>query len=240
MGVYMYSKIFVRVRIKMLVWFLVLFILGLSSGCYYKKAAVPEEEPPVYRIRKVVVVGFQAAMSKGVKPDVIRDPLSGGIYMAAPVSSDVVLRMNEILFENLVESKIYQLVSPDQAMGVYSRLVDSDQNMGMNTIKILQEVGKTFGCDAVLAGHIYRWEERQGTAIGVHRPASVAFDLHLIRPNDGAIIWRTRFDKTQKSLSENLLDAETFFQSGGRWLTAEKLAVLGVNKVLKDMPGGEK
>jgi hypothetical protein len=238
MGVYMYSKIFVRV--KLLLWFSALFILGLSLGCYHKKAAVPEEKRPVYKVRKVVVVGFQAAMSKGAKPEVIRDPLSGGIYMAAPVSSDVILRMNEILFENLVDSKIYQLVSPDQAMGVYSRLVDSDLNMGMDTIRVLQEVGKTFGCDAVLAGHIYRWEERQGTAIGVHSPASVAFNLNLIRPNDGAIIWRTRFDKTQKSLSENLLDAETFFQSGGRWLTAEKLAILGLNKVLKGMPGGEK
>jgi len=152
------SKIFIK--IKMLLWLLAMVSLGLSSGCYSKKAAVPEEEPPVYRIRKVVVVGFQAAMSKGVKPDVIRDPLSGGIYMAAPVSRDAVLRMNEVLFDSLVDSKIYQLVSPDQAMGVYSRLVDSDPNMGMNTIKILQEVGKTFGCDAVLAGHIYRWEER--------------------------------------------------------------------------------
>jgi hypothetical protein len=112
--------------------------------------------------------------------------------------------------------------------------------MGADTIRILQKVGKAFGCDAVLAGHIYRWQEREGTAIGVNRPASVAFDLHLVRPNDGAIIWRTRFDKTQRSLSENLLDAETFFQSGGRWLTAENLAILGLNKVLKGMPGGKK
>lgn len=234
----MYSKRFVKG--EMLLGLFALVSLGLCSGCYSKKAAVPEKEPPVYTIRKVVAVGFQAAMSKGSKPDVIRDPLSGGIYSAAPVSADVVLRMNEILFDNLVASEMYQLVSPDQAMGVYSRLVDSDPDMGMDTIRILQKVGKTFGCDAVLAGHIYRWQEREGTAIGVNRPASVAFDLHLVRPHDGAIIWRTRFDKTQRSLTENLLDAETFFQSGGRWLTAEKLAILGLNKVLKDLPGGKK
>ncbi|MBW1702293.1 MAG: hypothetical protein JRJ50_09250 [Deltaproteobacteria bacterium] len=206
----MCDKIFVRV--KMLLWLLALVSLGLSSGCYYQKAPVPEEKPPVFSVRKVVVVGFRAAMSHGEKSDVIRDPLSGGIYMAAPVSRDVVQRMSEVLFDNLVASKKYQLVSPGQAMGVHSRLVDSDQNMGMDTIRILQEVGKTFGCD----------------------------DLHLIRPTDGAILWRTRFDKTQRSLSENLLDAGTFFQSGGRWLTAEKLAILGLKKVLKDMPGGKK
>ncbi len=234
----MYLKIFFR--FNMLLGLLVLVGFGSCPGCYSKRAAVPEEKPPVYRIDKVVVVGFQAAMSEGAKAGVIRDPLSGGIYMAAPVSSDAVLKMNEILFDNLVDSKMYQLVSPGQATGVYSRLVDSDPNMGVDTIRILQKVGKTFGCDAVLAGHIYRWQEREGTAIGVNRPASVAFDLHLVRPKDGAIIWRTRFDKTQRSLSENLLDAETFFQSGGRWLTAEKLAILGLNKMLKDMPGGKK
>ena len=234
----MCDKIFVRSQLFL--WLLVVVSLVLSSGCYYKKAHVPEEKPPVFSVRKVVVVGFRAAMSHGEKSDVIRDPLSGGIYMAAPVSRDVVQRMSEILFDDLVASKRYQLVSPGQAMGVHSRLVDSDQNMGMDTIRILQEVGKTFGCDAVLAGHIYRWQEREGTAIGVYRPASVAFDLHLIRPTDGAILWRTRFDKTQRSLSENLLDAGTFFQSGGRWLTAEKLAILGLKKVLQDMPGGKK
>jgi len=168
---------------------------------------------------------------------VIRDPLSGGIYSASPVAKDVIVGMNEILFENLIDKDIYELVSPGQATGVYSRLVDSDQDMGTDIIKILQEVGKSFGCDAVLAGHIYRWRERKGTAIGVSRPASVAFDLHLIRPHDGAIIWRARFDKTQRSLTENLLDAGTFFESGGRWLTAEKLAVLGLEKALKEMPG---
>jgi len=234
----MFSMIFFRV--KVLLWVLTLILLGLGSGCHYKKAGVTEEEKPVYRIRMVVVAGFRAAMSEGSESEVIRDPLSGGIFMAAPVSNDVVLSMNEILFENLVDSKRYELVSPDQAMGEYSRLVDSDPDMGVDTVKILQEVGKAFGSDAVLAGHIYRWQEREGTAIGVNRPASVAFDLHLIRPRDGAIIWRARFDKTQQSLSENLLDAETFFQSGGRWLTAEKLAILGLNKVLKNMPGGEK
>jgi len=225
---------------KRLFGLLMLLSLVLSFGCTHKKAAVPEEEPIVYRINKVVVVGFQAAISRGDQSDVIRDPLSGGIYSASPVARDVIVRMNEILFENLIAEDVYELVSPGQATGVYSRLVDSDRDMGTNIIKILQEVGKTFGCDAVLAGHIYRWREREGSAIGVSRPASVAFDLHLIRPHDGAIIWRARFDKTQRSLTENLLDAGTFFESGGRWLTAEKLAVLGLEKALKDMPGPKK
>ncbi|MCP4669484.1 MAG: hypothetical protein GY849_24385, partial [Deltaproteobacteria bacterium] len=49
-----------------------------------------------------------------------------------------------------------------------------------------------------------------------------------------------KFDKTQRSLSENLFDAKTFVQGKGRWMTAGELAVLGLRNVLANMPGGHK
>ena len=93
--------------------------------------------------------------------------------------------------------------------------------------------------DAVLVGYIYRWREREGTDYGVTRAASVSLDLHLIRPSNGAILWKGKFDKTQQSLSENLFDLGTFTESGGKWLTVDKLAAIGFDKMLKDMPSGE-
>ena len=68
----------------------------------------------------------------------------------------------------------------------------------------------------------------------------MAFDLHLISPSDGVIFWRGRYDKTQQSLSENLFDAATFFRGGGRWMKAEDLAMIGLKKILADMPGARK
>jgi hypothetical protein len=102
---------------------------------------------------------------------------------------------------------------------------------------MIQEVGKTFGADAVLIGQVYRWRDRIGADFGVESPASVAFDLSLVRPSDGAILWRGNYDKTQRSLFENLFDYKTFVKSKGLWLTAEKLAQLGLDKLLEDMPG---
>ncbi len=84
----------------------------------------------------------------------------------------------------------------------------------------------------MLIGHLYRYREREGTDFAINRPASVAFDLYLIRPDDGAVLWKGRFDKTQKSLSENLLDIDTFLRGQGRWMTAERLAELGLEDVL--------
>jgi len=146
--------------------------------------------------------------------------------------------MTDRLFYRLVADERIELVAPGQAEGVYSSIVVSDANVGMGAVGILQEVGKTFGADAVLAGYVYRWREREGTDYAVDRPASVAFDLHLVRPMDGAVLWRSKFDKTQRSLSENVLDFETFVQGGGRWMTVEKLALLGLQKLLEEMPVG--
>ncbi len=227
-------------RHQQLLWLLALAFLLLSLGCYGQRASVPDEKSPVTGITKIAVIGFRPAVTQGKKPDAVREPFSGKLIMASPVSPDVAEKLSDILFDRLVDEKKYELISPDQAMGVLSRIVDSDQNVGMDTVKIFQEVGKAFGCDAVLAGLIYRWREREGTAIGVNRAASVAFDLRLVRPSDGAILWRAKFDKTQRSLTENLFEAGTFFQGGGVWMTAEKLGMIGLNKILAEMPGGIK
>jgi hypothetical protein len=218
---------------------LMIIVLGLllDSGCQRQRRAATDREAVIPGIHKVVVVGFRASMSEGESADKVRDPDSGTIIIREPVSPAVVDRMTGILFDQLVAQKKYEFVSPGQAKGVYSDIVRSDKTVGVDYIRVLQEVGKAFKADAALGGHLYRWHEREGSAAGVSRPASVAFDLQFVRPSDGAVLWRGKFDKTQRSLSENLFDAKTFFQGKGRWMTAEELAGLGLRRLLMEMPG---
>ncbi len=213
------------------------FLMGMA-GChpgYLKKTG---ESPPAPVIHKVVVVGFGAVRTAAEKPGVVRGPISGSVYAGGPVPGVAARIMTDALFDRMVESKKYQLISPGQAKGVSSSILDSDECLGVGTVRLLQKIGKAFGADAVLAGHIYRWQERAGTDYAVNRPASVAFDLHMIRPEDGRILWKGKFDKTQRSLSENLLDWAIFRQGRGRWMTVEELALYGLGKMLKEMPGG--
>lgn len=222
--------------------FLLLLVAGsllITGGCHRKKASPSDREAALPGVNKVVIVGFRAAMSEGDKPYEVRDPSSGTIIIAAPVSSGVVRKMTDNLFERMKADKKYELVSPGQAKGVFSSIVSSDKEVGMEYLRVLQKVGKTFRADAALGGTIYRWREREGSAAGVNRPASVAFDLQLVRPADGVVLWRDKFDKTQRSLSENLFDAGTFVQGRGRWMTAGELALLGLRKMLAGMPGGQ-
>jgi hypothetical protein len=88
-----------------------------------------------------------------------------------------------------------------------------------------------------VVGHLYRFRERIGESYSVEQPASVAFEVHLIRVEDGELVWRGAFDRTQGSLMENLLQISYFFREKGRWVTAEELAAEGVKEILKSFPG---
>jgi hypothetical protein len=91
--------------------------------------------------------------------------------------------------------------------------------------------------DAVLTGVITRYDDRQGNAVLVDQPASVAYEAYLISARDGEILWRARFDETQRPLFDNLLLAGRFFKGGGVWQTNDTLARIGLERVVKTLPG---
>ncbi len=224
-------------RLLGLLCLLVIFGLVLALGCQ-PKTSTTSAIPRSFNLEKVVAVGFLRALSPTDEPGAFKNPLSWSIVSAEPVPGDIIPMMSDILFEKLAAEKNYELVSRKQAIGVYSSIVASDQNVGMPAIKVIQELGKTFDADAVLAGYIYRWRERKGGDFGVESPASVSFDLHLIRPVDGAILWKSKFDKTQQSLSENLLDMGTFLKGRGKWMKVEDLDMIGLKHIVEQMPSG--
>ncbi len=213
-------------------------LILLNTGCHPQRALVSEKKPSQLTVRKMVVVGFRPVKSPGDEPGMIRGPLSGTIFMAEPVPLDVVKKMTGKLFDRLLKNKSYDLISPGQAKGVFSSLVSSD--MALGEIEIFQKIGKAFSSDAVLIGYIYRWREREGGDYAIDRPASVAFDLYLIRSDNGAVLWKGRFNKTQQSIAGNIFEMDTFLKSKGKWLTAETLMELGLANLLERFPKGAK
>ncbi|MBN1106419.1 MAG: hypothetical protein JXL84_23645 [Deltaproteobacteria bacterium] len=210
----------------------------LLTRCELFRTVVPEQATLQPDVRTIVVMGFFPALSPGDEPGVIRGPLSGAVHMAYPVLPEVIERMTDTLFSRMVEDKRYELVSPGQARGVLASLLSSDTTLEES--QILIRIGNAFSSDGVLTGYIYRWLEREGTDYAVHRPASVAFDLYLVRTTDGAVLWKGSFDKSQQSLTENLLDFETFVKAKGKWLTADLLAEVGLVSLMGRFPGGQR
>ena len=98
-----------------------------------------------------------------------------------------------------------------------------------------RKLGEMVYADAVISGRVRRYQERVGEEWGAKRPASVAFVLELWDVKRGDLIWSGQFDESQRPLSENIFALGEFTQRGGRWLTAEELALEGVKKAVNQL-----
>ena len=96
--------------------------------------------------------------------------------------------------------------------------------------------GAKMGADGVLVGHLYRFDQRVGGPMTAKKPASVAFDVAMVRVADGIVVWKNSFDETQRSLTENIFNIEQFVQGGLRWFTAEEFATYGMKVLMAGFP----
>ncbi len=224
-------------RRGILQWLGCILLGAILFACQSGRTIGPVESAEISALKRVVVIGFSPAMGRHELPDIVRSPVTGSAFMAQPVPLEVTTSLTEKLYENLLAKKRWTIIPPGQARGVFGSILGSDKKMGMGMVEVIKEVGNTFAAEAVLGGSVYRWRERRGSDYAVDFPASVAFDLWLVRSSDGVVLWKGSYDKTQQSLMENLLDYSTFAESQGKWLTAEKLAMIGLKKLFDEMPG---
>lgn len=204
-----------------------LFIaLSFLSGtaCQHIHAGNQGLESAAYDIKKIVVIGFKPAISQG--DEVYDDPAETALIENA-------YYMTSSLFEAMSGYEGYELISPDMAREARSRIAASEPGLG--DAEIAGRIAGELNADAALTGSLYRWREREGSDYAIKSPSSVFFDLCLFNPDDGSVLWKGRFNKTQRSLNENLLDIRTFIKGKGKWMTAQGLAELGLKDLVDDM-----
>ena len=193
---------------------------------------VKENIPPPFGIKKILIFPFKD-MSAVYGGNVnTRCQLCGNIFMTGKVAEGADRMLTEQLFVFLKDRKDIKLIPTSQAQGVLSDLLSGNKN-SLSERNLLIETGRVLDADAIMAGYIYRFRERIGTKYSVDLPASVAFDIHLIRIADGRLLWSRHFDETQRSLSENLFQLGTFLKRKARWITAQEMAVSGMENILK-------
>jgi hypothetical protein len=145
--------------------------------------------------------------------------------------------MTRLLYEKMENLGTFTIFPLERVEGVLSRsdLKQFFEKPGSAAVLL----GRELDADFVFVGYLFRFEQRVGSSMGVEKPASVGFDLHLVRVRDGKIAWTGKFDETQKPLSDNLLKIGTFFRRGAKWLTAEELASAGMEETLAALPGAK-
>jgi hypothetical protein len=95
------------------------------------------------------------------------------------------------------------------------------------------EMAARLGADAAVTATIARYRERVGSAFGVAEPASVSFQVLLVRAGQKHAVWRADFTQTQEPLTYNLWGFWKVQRGGLRWLTADDLARIGVDEAVK-------
>jgi hypothetical protein len=224
-----------RIR-KIIYSLLILCLIQSILGCYYRRdEGGPAPEGKIV-FDRIAVIPFQQIIPEDLDRGVVRCPLCGTIFSAAKVAGSPEMVIEGRFLEYLKESKTkLSIIAGERVAGAYRRI--SAASLKSPLRQAMSDVGNELGAEGIVVGYLYRFRERKGESFAVEQPASVAFEVHLIRVEDGALVWRGAFDRTQGSLMENLLQVASFFREKGRWVTAEELAAVGMKEVLKSFPG---
>ena len=106
----------------------------------------------------------------------------------------------------------------------------------LSDLQRAKQIGKRLNTSTVLLGTVTTFVEREGSALGIQRPASVGFTVQLIHAEDGHLLWKAGYHETQKSLMEDISAYRLFFRRGSRWLTAAELSEDGVERLMAVSP----
>lgn len=209
--------------------FLVIFLTLSITAQAVEKNAEGVKSP-----MRMAVISFQPLIPEKGQGNTVICPLCGTGY-----SSGIILRGSEKIVEEAFVDKLHELkeieLTPsDKVQSVYKKI--ASESLKEPLLNIFKKVGSELGADVLAVGYVYRYTEREGYSYSAKHPASVFFEIHLIKTIDGSTIWRGFFDKTQKSLMEDVFQISSFFKGGGKWMTARQLTEQGMNKIFETFP----
>ena len=221
--------------LKIIILCAVLIMLLLIVGCQ-SKVVSPEKTAESYHFKRVAVIPFQNMSEKYGEKVTVRGEISGRIYTTDIIEEGADYLLTGHMTTFIRGRKSLELIPVSQAEGAFSDVLSKEGGKELSELEMIVQVGRKLGADAVVVGKIYRFIDRDGTAYSVKSSASVAFDVFLIRIEDGRAVWSGRVDEKQQSLTENLFNIGSFMKRGGRWVTAEEMATDGLNDLLKTFP----
>lgn len=222
---------------------------GLGVGCSGSKVAT-KAAPDLsrYHIRSLALVPFTSIMtpqSPGhddlfipAPESIRRSDISMGVPLEGqPLAPKTMLvpgyaaeRVTDLFWTRLRNWKGIQVISPAEA----ARASSDDADLArLGSEKAAVAIAKRLKADAALIGLVSMYQERVGSRLGAHPPATVGFQVKVIAA-DGQVLWAGGYYERQRPMTEDLVG---FLQ---RWsfVTAAELAEYGVDEVLKEFPFG--
>ncbi|MBU2054566.1 MAG: hypothetical protein KJ936_07705 [Proteobacteria bacterium] len=212
-------------------------LLLVVAGCHYREEAVIAVPEGKVVFDRIAVIPFRQIVPEDARSGAVSCPLCGLMVDAVPSPGSPETLLESLFLKQLDKKSKHQfgLIAGERVAGVFRRI--SATSLKAPLRQVIREVGSELGAEGVVSGYVYRFRERKGVSYAVEQPASVAFEIHLLRVSDGALVWKGYFDRTQSSLMEDLLQVSSFYRGRGRWVTAEELAEEGLEQIMKTFPG---
>jgi hypothetical protein len=209
-------------------------ILCLMYGCASREVV---EKAPVNSpdLEKVLFFPMKNMVRVYGDGEGVLSPFTGKYFMTGKVAESAEQFFSDQMIRSLKSRKGFLLLPASEAEGAKAQLL-ADGKTPVKEKSLLVKLGQEVGADAVVAGGIYRFEERVGARHSIESPASVAFEVCLISTVDGSILWSESYTETQISLSENLFELGAFIRRKGRWVTAEEMASYALEEMMRTFP----
>ena len=196
-------------------------------------AGVPVKETAV--LKRIAVLPFAEISPDETSGRSGRCPVCGALFSAEAMPEGATGVVEDAFVRRIGTGGKFDLVPSERTQAVYQRLEAA--TLKQTPLQVLRAAGQDLAVEGIVAGYVYRFRERRGYPYAAERPASVAFEVHLIRVSDGVSVWRGIYDHTQASLMENILHAASFYREKGRWVSAAELTDEGMEGVLQTFPG---
>lgn len=193
------------------------FALATLSGCTSKSEVVKLPRP----VGTIAVAGF-------TNPVFNWELLAGYLPQEGkPIKKEVLQQLDEKMVGVLSRHGVTGFARP--AITRQCQEIEVFENMGSRreaAFAYWVKVGECMTADYILVPQVLFWQDLRGMQKADFniQPASVIIDLYLIDVNNKRIVRRFHFDETQQPLTENVLNAGTFFKRGGKWVKAMELA----------------
>ena len=204
-------------------------------SCYNYPEIAQNTERKALGIHRLLVLPYQDISDIYGENASIRCQLCGKVFTTGQVASRATQFLTKQLNEMLDRASNFERIPSSQAQGVISSLLRQGEKE-LPEMDLYMKTGQALDADGVLVGYVYQFRDRDGSDYSVALPAAVAFHMDMIQVKGGRIVWSGHFNETQRSLSEDLFQLGTFIKRKGRWISAEDLAVYGLEQIFKTLP----
>jgi hypothetical protein len=247
----------VAICVMIVVW---CFAGLLIDGCLTNRAAAQSlAEPIKIQWEKIGVLPFFKGKRSADKGETLTCPICELSFKAENIQDGADRAMTRHVQDVLMRRYVHKAIPLDEVSRVFQEIPRDDTKDTPRSLA--RKAGEALGADLMIAGTVWKYRDRirdvkgpeRGESAntdmdriysinnvqdesGSERGASVDFEIYLIDVSSGKAVWKTKFDETQRPMTESIRGAKVLLKKGAKWLSADELARYGVEEVFKKFP----